>query len=63
MEEMTLEEKMDYVLEHSGTNAEFVNGALTIGGWNIKTLDAIVYYETGYQTFKDWYKEKVANNE
>lgn len=60
---MSLEEKMYYVFEYLNTNREFVNGAVMMGGWNINTVNRIIYYETGYQTFEDWYKEEGLDNE
>lgn len=51
---MSLEEYSNYLIDNLGVNEEVVNCITSINGYNVNTLDHILYYYTGYRDLEQY---------
>lgn len=51
---ITVEDLCNALTEVCGVSEEFISGAVAVGGFTKKTMDAVAYYKSGYQTVEDW---------
>lgn len=60
---MNLERYENQLIEELGVNEEVVNALVAINGYNLETLEDLLYYYTGYRTFDQLEKMEVENYE
>lgn len=53
---MTKEVMYDFLLENV-CSADFLSGAIAIGGYNSDTLEYVLFYHTGYRNFFQYQEE------
>jgi len=51
------DEMWDYLVEMGIATEDFIRGAVMIGGHNIETMEAVLFYHTGWQNFKGFIEE------
>lgn len=56
------EQKLEYLYTSDLCSEETINYAIGVDGKNSATIDKIVYYFTGYQTFEQLYEERQNEN-
>ena len=53
---MTVEQAWDYLIENNIASEETLKVVTNINGYNLETLEGVLYSETGYRSFEQ-YKE------
>lgn len=48
---MNLEKYEEQLIEEIGVNEEVINVLVAINGYNLETLENLLFYYTGYRTF------------
>lgn len=51
---MEWQEMYDYLADYLGINTEALDLAFAVGGCNTETAERILFYYTGWKTFKGW---------
>jgi len=54
---MNWEEMYDILRDYLGISEEALELAFAVGGCNEETAERILFYKTGWQTFKGWLNE------